>query len=396
MNMAIDTRNVKHDGGSALLIVLGVIFIVSLVVASMVTVGRQQVYSTNRSGNYVRAQLIAEAGANAAYNLIKTNFAACTNAANFPLTAFQGGTYDATVSLVDSNKASIVSVGIYSSVRARSVMSVQNRPNSITFTDSSQPTDVAYGYVIVSGGDLTWAGNVDFQTSNGWMHANGYFLANGANTLHANVSSCVDIGMVGGANIDGNARAPSIHGGTVSGQSTITNVPVVSLPNIDLTPYYNCAASNGQVFSSSQSLSGTVTPKGGIMWVNGDITFAAGKYTGCFIATGSLTIKCAGANDVVEHVKVAQYPAFVARDGSMLIKQAKLFKFNGLIYVKNGTFDKSGNGDVIGVGTILTAGTFSKNGGWSALIYQNSGPVPPGGYTRTLTADKVVVMGWLD
>jgi hypothetical protein len=95
----------------------------------------------------------------------------------------------------------------------------------------------------------------------------------------------------------------------------------------------------------------------------------------------------------IQQIKVAKYPAFVSRDGSILMKQAKTFTFNGLIYCKTGSFDKQGNGDAIGRGQIIAKTNITKNGGWSAMLYENCKPVAPGASTNVV-ADVVSVEAW--
>jgi hypothetical protein len=174
----------------------------------------------------------------------------------------------------------------------------------------------------------------------------------------------------------------------------VTTVPLVAIPDIDLTPYYNAALANGQVFSGSKSLSGTVTPNGGIMWVNGTLSFGNGTYNGCFIATGDIELKTTG-NGTITQTAVQRYPVLVSRDGTITVKQAKTWTFTGLVYCKTGSFDKQGNGDVFGRGAIIAAGNVSKNGGWSGMIYSDPTPIPPGG-SGAAVVDKVIITAWQD
>lgn len=382
------------NNGSALVTVMGVILLIAVVGAGMVTLGRQQIYSARRMRDYAKAQIIAESGANAAYSLLKTNFAARTNPDNFPLTSFGDGTYDATVVSVSSNLASITSTGVCGLARAVVRVDIKNYPLA---TSNGAPIQgqSPYGFAVLSGGYLGWSGGSDLQMSNGWMHGNGYYAANGNNSIFGNIESCTSIGMVGGAQITGTGRAPSISGGTV-GTPVVGPVPLVSIPDIDLAPYYAAAQAQGQVFNTATKyLSGNVSPPGGIMWVNGNISMAEGNYTGCFIATGSIELQTASANSSINNTKVNKYPVLVSRDGNILVKQAKMWTFNGLVYVKTGSFDKQGNGDVVGTGAIIAAGNVTKNGGWTAMLYSDPTPIPPGGNNMTI-ADKVVITAWQD
>ncbi len=388
-------HNWRQDrAGSALVVVMGVVLLIAMVAAGMIAVGRQQIFSTERQRDYVKAQLIAESGANQAYSLLKTNFAARNNAALFPLTSFDEGSYDVTVISISSNKASIISTGFCGNVSAVARMDCKNYPLPLT---NAPPPPVpglnAYGFAMLAGGNLGWAGNSDMQISNGWMHCNGIYSANGVNTVRGNVEACGGISMVGGATITGTGKAPSISGGTI-GTRVVAAVPLVAIPDIDLTPYYSTALTNGQVFSGSKSLSGTVTPAGGIMWVNGSLSFGNGTYNGCFIATGDIELKTTG-NGTITQTAAQRYPVLVSRDGTITVKQAKTWTFTGLVYCKTGSFDKQGNGDVFGNGAIIAAGNISKNGGWSGMLYSDPTPIPPGGLSPTIV-DRVVITAWQD
>jgi hypothetical protein len=134
------------------------------------------------------------------------------------------------------------------------------------------------------------------------------------------------------------------------------------------------------------------------MWVNGSLNIGNGVYNGCFIATGGVELKTTG-NGTITMTNSTDYPLLVSRDASILIKQAKTFTFDGLIYAKTGNFDKQGNGDVFGRGAIIAAGNVSKNGGWSGLIFSDPTPAYPGtgGSSPDLnTANRVIITAWQD
>lgn len=376
--------------GSALVAVMGVALLIAMTIVGVVGLGRQQVYTAQRMRDLIKAQMIAEAGANQTYHFLKTNFAAASNPSNFPLTDFDGGTYDAAVTLAGTSRASIIATGVYRSATAVAMLDIENYPRVVT---NATPTvgQSPYGCTVAAGGYLQWVGNQNLETSNSWMYCNNIFTANGANYLYANIASHVAINMVGGAHIMGIAQAPSITGGT-AGSNVVASVPLMTIPDIDLTPYYNAALAQSQVYNGDRSISGTVTPPGGIMWVNGKLYMGNGTYTGCFIATGGIEIQTTG-NGVVTIEKVNSYPILVSRDGDIVVKQAKELNFHGLIYCKTGNFDKQGNGDVYGVGTIIAAGNVTKNGGWAGMLYEDSTPIPPGGSTVG-TSDRVIVTAW--
>ena len=252
----------------------------------------------------------------------------------------------------------------------------------------------AYTYAIVSGGKMGWSGSGTLNVGGGKIHANGQFKMTGSKLVIGNISSRVKIWLTGSTKITGNAAAPAIKadGGAITGTTTVGLVPPVTIPDIDLTPYYNQALANGQVYNASTyHLSGSsdITVPGGVLWVNGNFKFSgSGKLIGCFIATGNIDYSGSG-----DQIKVADYPAFVARDGTIDISGSG--KSHGLIYAKTGGFDKSGSGDHIG--SIIVNGDFDASGSWNALTYENSTPVPPtggGGGGSEVFSDRVSVIAW--
>lgn len=371
------TRVQDSRSGVAMLTVLGIIFALCLLMGTVLVASSQRTFMAKKLGDRTRALVIAEAGATKAYTVLSTNFALRTDPSAFPETAFGGGTYSVKITPVGSSMALISSTGVCGVAQDSVVLNVKNYPLGSGGTGgSSIPGWPAspYGFAIVSGGSMTWVGNIDLATSNGWMHANSALSGNGQQRIRGNLSSSVSIDF---PYVDGTGMAPVVSGDI--GTTVIASVPLVTIPNIDLTPYYNRALTNGQVFTGTKSLSGTATPPGGVMWVNGDINVSDGSYTGSFIATGSILIQ--GGNASARFEKVEKYPVLVSRDGGINVQGGdnSLFAFHGLVYCKTGGFNKQGNGEVQGIGTIMAAGNVDKNGGWSGMLYEDSTPIPPGG-----------------
>lgn len=236
--------------------------------------------------------------------------------------------------------------------------------------------DKAYEYAILSCEDMTFTGSGIIDVGEGLVHTNGNFKMPGSGTLRGNLSSSVRIWCTGSTIIHGDATTPVWKGmspGNVTGTATTASVDPIAIPDIDLTPYYNEALANGEVYTGDQhfSVSSTIQPVGGIMWVDGDLKISgSGNIIGCFIATGY--IKISGSGD---QIKVGDYPAIVSRDSYIDISGDG--QFHGLIYAPNGYINKSGSGDV--VGSIICGGEFKKSRSWSIMTYEDSTPVPPSG-----------------
>jgi hypothetical protein len=244
-------------------------------------------------------------------------------------------------------------------------------------------TDSAYNYGLVAGGDISWAGSGTCNTGSARLHCNGQFSTSGSSDFTCGtLSACVRVAMSGSGNITGNVNTPVISksgSGTITGTQTIGTVPPVAIPAIDLTPYYNIALANGQVFSGLKKIQGsasTVVP-GGVMWVNGDFRYSgSGNFTGAIIATGNVTVSASGNFKTVN-----SYPAIVSINGN--IDMSGSGKVTGLIYTATGSISKSGSGDV--TGSLICGGALTKSGSWSALTYLNSAPVKPGCTSTTYT-----------
>jgi hypothetical protein len=191
--------------------------------------------------------------------------------------------------------------------------------------------------------------------------------------------------MSGSGDINGNIKSPLLSksgSGKITGTTSLVAVPNVAIPVIDLTPYYNYALKNGQVFSGKTIVgSASVAVPGGVMWVNGDFKYSgSGDVTGSIIATGNVDISGSGM-----FTAASTYPAIVSRDGN--IKMSGSGKITGLIYARIGDIDKSGSGDV--TGSIICGGDLDKSGSWNTLTYKNSAPIPP-----ECTGSNYVEIGW--
>jgi hypothetical protein len=371
-----ECRTKVGSRGSALFTVLMTIFVLSVILTVVMGSGTQRSFTSRVLSDGVRAKAIAEAGAAYAFNALSADFEQYTNAAAFPETSFGGGTYDVDIVTVDSGKILIKSTGVYNGTIEETILDVKH----VEVESETPLPSGAFAYAIVAGGDMGWFGTGLTACGDGGVHANGAYKMTGSCSMEANLSSCVQIWSTGTTVIDGDATAPDFKGqspGNVTGTGTEASVDVVEIPDIDLTPYYNWALAHGEVYNGNQNLSGStpVEPNGGIMWVNGDLRYSgSGDLVGCFIATGDIDISGSGIQ-----VKVGEFPAIVSRDGDIDISGSGAF--HGLLYAKNGEFDKTGDGDV--VGTIICAGDFRKAGSWEVMTYENSLPLPPGSESET-------------
>lgn len=395
MNIPVNSNTRR---GAALVTLMVVILIVSIAGAAMVGFARQQAYSITRVRDYLKAQAYAEAGANAAYNVIKTNFADALDPSKFPAVAFGDGGYDVTVTVVGSDQASIVSVGqcgnaaITVKADVKNMLPVQQNPGGPV----TLPPDNPWGYSVLVNGYITHNGS---GTAFGKVHVNNYLRQNGtiewgsdANPMQVSCSGSDGFRANGSASIHGTVMAPRIQ---VTGtkhihQELVQAVPTVPFPTLDLTPYYQIALANGQVFNS-QNINGTVSwglIPGGVRWING--TFrqnGALSYQGCIIATGDITF-----NGSVNQTKYQQLPAIISRDGAVRVNGAHMI--NGLVYSKG---DCTWNGAGHIYGSILVGGNLTFNGSYGNIYYEfcQPSPDPVGGSAGgSSVSDHCVITAW--
>lgn len=379
----MNSRTSEVDSGQkgfAMLLVMVITALVTMAGASVMLFADYQINSFKRARDANAAISIAEAGANEAFAIISANFANKDNADLFPSTSFNDGAYDVTVTSVGSNSAQIMCVGISGTSTQTVIVDVKDFGTPTPGTDPTGP----WAHTLFVNGRATVNGSGNCYGS---VRCNQDFRANGTFEWGSpgnpvDVYCSVEFQANGVSTLDGMVYAPSISapGGV---PQTVQAVPAIAMPTLDLTPYYNLALANGQVFSGG-TVSGSIgTIPGGVRWYNGAATFNGGvNYAGCIIATGSINFK--GGCD---QTKVGQLPAVVSRDGSVTLSGARTMQ--GLIY-SSGDFTCNGSGEENG--TIIVGGNMTLNGAYGLFTYDYSFPSLPG--TLGTTNSDVGVTAW--
>lgn len=379
-----------HQGnrsGSAIVAAMLIALCLAMAGAAILGLTSQHVRSVARVRDHIQAQMIAEAGANAAFSLIKADWDARLDAGNFPPTPFSGGSYDATVTPIGSVGAVIQCIGECRGVQAEVIVDVTNDGNPAIPAVGPPPPVGAFQYAVVAG-SILWGGVGQTDAAGGLIHSNGdYDMLGTADLLCSKLTSVNRVRAIGDTLITADAEAPDWKvkaPGNISGTVTTGPVDPVALPDIDLTPYYQYALANGEVYASDP---GTYTPVGGVMWVEGDIApGGAMPVVGCIIATGN--IKCTA---IASQTKVGDLPAWISRDGDIELNAA--ISHHGLVYAPNGDVTMLGGGDI--QGTILCAGEFFKNGTWDAIVYENSTPPDdPSGIPGAPGSNEIGISCW--
>ena len=377
--------NSKKDG-SALVLAMCITAIVTLSAASLMLFADYQLDAMKRAREDNAAIVLAEAGANAAYAVIKTNFANKDNASLFPVTSYNGGSYDATVTSVGSDKAQIKCVGISGTSTQTVIVDIRDftvGSGSSTNVDMTSP----YAYTIFSNGDITFNGSGNLM---GNVRCNQSITGNGSFNWGAATNPCYvyvtqTFNANGNSTLAGMVYAPTVNA-KASVPRTIQAVPMIAMPTLPFASYYNTAVANGQVFAGG-TVSGTIgTIPGGVRWYNGSLTVNGGvSYVGCVIATGSINFKggCTAT-------PVAGLPLVASRDGSVTLSGSR--NITGLVYSFQ---DYTCNGAGTLRGTVICGGHLTLNGSYGVHGYLNTGLGDGGGGGSGGTTNPVIgVTAW--
>ena len=364
----------RRNEGSALLVAMSVVLTVSLLLGTLASVATQRVYLTKRHIHRTKAQAIAEAGIDYAYSVLQTNFAQRTNAAAFPPTAFAGGTFDVTVIPVSNDVAIINSVGKFGVAAAEVAADARDYGVGVGGPGGAPIDPAVFDFAVLCGGTFDFGGCGTVTSTNGTVlfHANGEIDIKGSADVDLDIESSVLILIGNNHVLGGDVTAPELDYNpdkvTIAGDATEEPVPLVTIPDIDLTPYYNWALAHGEV-KNGWTTTDSYTPNGGIVWVNGNVQVSSyAVINGTIIATGDIHIS--GTADVTAGDEAF---SLVSRDGS--IQNTSSGTLEGLIYVKTGNYDQTANGTMIG--QLIVGGDIKKGGNSDIIVFKRIVPAPP-------------------
>jgi len=372
-----------NNRGSSLIFVVCLAIILNIVLAAVYfsTTGTQKKAGTKRVNTVVLS--IAEAGKENAISLFREGLSTPVAGSKYSVLsdiAFGGGFYSVRCS------SNTVADTIY--LRTNAIYGTAKCSIEVAFavTGCPIPKDSAYNYGIVAGGDINWSGSGSCNTGTARLHCNGSFgMSGSSNFTCETLSSSKTINMSGSGDIYGSVKTPTLNksgSGKISGTTKLGAVSNVTIPSLDLTPYYDYALKNGQVYSGySITGSSSTTISGGVIYVNGDFNYSgSGNFYGSIIATGSVSISGSG-----DFVASGTYPAIVSKSGNVNMHGSG--KVKGLILAQAGNINKSGSGDVLG--SLICSGSLNKSGSWNTLSYLKSIPIAPG-----CGGTKYVEIGW--
>ena len=381
----------RNKQGGALVTVMIVMMVMAIALGGIVTVATQRAFTAKRLTHQARALAVAEAGANQAYALLSTNFAARYDESAFPATAYGGGEYDVAIKPIGQKLAIITSTGAWGIAKATVILDVRDYGGSGSGVDFDWPAELT-NIAILCGGSLTFGGCGTLTVASGraLFHANGRMDLNGCSQVDLDLESSDLISIANNSHADGDIAAPSIGfradkvilDGVVSTQA----VPLVTIPQIDLTPYYNIANRNGQVMSGSISMSSSTNIAGGILWINGDVLMSShAVINGTVIATGNIHV----SGQVDMHASQYKF-VLVSRDGN--IQNTSTGTIEGLAYARSGGYEQTANG--VFIGQIVVAGNVKKGGCSDVIVVNTVVPPDPDPAPWQIAGDYPVVSAW--
>jgi hypothetical protein len=359
----------------------------------MISMASQQAYSARLVRDEIKAQALAEAGANEAYAILKADFSSREDPDAFPEKEYAGGTYDANVSPIGDDSATVVCVASVGDATATVRMDVKDFGIDDGGAAGPGPAPLPAYQCAILAGSIRWGGNGQTVTGGGDVHSQSTFEMNGTTDVFCDeLTAVTHIKAVGNCTITADTTSPSYQNkcpGNITGNVTTAPVDPIPIPVLDLAPYYQYALAHGEVHDSLAAAGGsTIQPDGGIAWINGDVHLSGGaSIVGCIIATGD--IKVTGN---CTHTLVGDFPGFISRDGD--IEFTSCSHLYGLIYAPNGNIKMTGGGQI--TGTVICSGEFWKNGGWDAVTWADSTPPddPAGGAAWDEDNCQVCITCW--
>ena len=301
--------------------------------------------------------------------------------------------YDVTVIPVSNDIAVISSAGTCGSVTEIAILDIKNYGN---MGSSRYSWDFeAFDYAMICGGSFDFRGCGDVANSTGGvsealLHANGNMTIRGDATANVGISSSTEISIGNNNTIDGDVTAPDLDYNAskvnITGTASEEEVPLVVIPDIDLTPFYNWAASHGEVQNGFTFSGASYTPNGGILWVNGDVNISShAVINGSIIATGDINI----SGSVNVNAPDNGF-AIASRDGS--IKNTSSGDITGLIYAKVGDYDHTANGKV--VGQVIVGGDIKKAGNSDVWLFSKTDLRDPGSTGDDTESNAIGASAW--
>jgi hypothetical protein len=359
--------------GSALLVVIGIVLVISIATGALSYSASQQMHAAKVTREQLKARLIAESGLNKAYHAVRRDFSLAGNYADEA--DFGGGSFEVEslgVTQAEGNasvsRAQFVSHGVCGIGRAVVAMDLENRP--VTAVDGSSGDDYfELLFDLLVGGTLDLKGN--FKAHVTAIHANGNATITGsAETDAKQVSSAGSVEW----------KKPN---GTVTLLPNQPSVQVFTAAlNAAIDAFIAYARQNNAVYANGADIPNS--PPGGVAYCTGNPDGWSRSGNGCFIFAGDASFQ----GRALDVTSVNGFPAIVVM-GTGEVKMNSGSVVHGALLVPHGSVKL--NGHAAFYGPILVGQGMTGNG--TADLYAGEGQgfdLPP----EETTTDNVVITAW--
>ena len=263
------TQNKQTDNtakqGSALVIVLGLIVLMTLAGAIMATMTNQSAFRVKKTLKASCALSIAEAGVADVLDIMNSDYTAGIGVSYKK--DFGGGSFVVTTEQKASGNILITSVAEYENETRTTRLELLGDANASWDALTAE-------CAIIAGGDATL--ETAAPEINGRVHANG-------NIFH----SSGNIKILGDITANGVVQISAQPGFTAVAGHSKENIPTL----LPFDPWIEMAKNGGIYLEGTQHLKGDFTPANGVLYVNGDVTLSnRSTLKGTLVASGSITI----------------------------------------------------------------------------------------------------------
>jgi hypothetical protein len=349
----------EKQRGAALLIVMGLIFLMGLVTAMMITVTGQSAFRVKKILWYSSALAIAEAGVADVIDIMNTNYTAGIGITNSE--AFGGGEYTVKTRYdIVSGNVIILSTGTFMGETRTTCLELLGDKYAMW-------SDLAQECALIAEGDITL--ETAAPVIAGRIHSNG-------NILHSS----------GNIKTDGDLTANGIIQITpTDGFEAIPSHAKISVPSyLPLDPWRDKALNGGLYFNGNQKWDKvTLTPVNGVIYVNGDVEINnQSSLHGTLVASGSITIN----NRFDQTQFTARWPSLIAGGDVNLFNRNS---YTGAIFAGNNISTRNNKliiGQLIAMNNIYLENKAQILPPPEAPLWNPNGDIPE---------PEIVVGGWL-
>ena len=377
---------IRNERGSVFMTTMIAMLLMLVTGGYMYQVADQEFYNVKQLQTRTQAKYLSDAGLSYALGSLKDSW---STTASFSTTSLGQGSYSA-VAATTSGRTLITATGTVGSTTRTATAEV------------TAPGVSALDYVFASGGDL----HIDSGTSSSPGAITGDIYSGGDMELDG-PSTGGDLVVTGALDSTGtiDVDAGDV---TVSGTQTPAFSQTVTFPTVDFSYYQAIAVANGQYISTDKAYGAAspipAAPAGGVIFVNGNITIAAGTHntTACLVATGNITISKSGSaypyiRITAPTVAGATYPAvlcggnFTYSTTGNASPDAYLI-ITGLVYPQgNFTFSSGNHTSLTITGSVLARGDINVTPtAFTLLGATYNGTATPPGFTLGTVEMEVV------